>query len=348
MKTILNSSQKVVILIVSFFFSVYLILNSSHPFIGCKSEEVTSKKDSIVPWKFPDVSEIKDDVDGKIIKLGRKIFVETYKYLGPDVKDTSKRYLKTNMDCQNCHFRGGTVKNVFGLVGVYSSYPAKDPRSDKEITIKDRVNQCMIRSMNGKMLPDDSNEMNALVAYLKWLSTYVPKGSHAEGRGVPKISLLNRAANPANGMQVFARNCMTCHAENGYGVLNDPGNVKVPADSLNGYDFPPVMGPDSYNVGAGMYRLLVAAAFIYSKMPYNDATLSVEDSYDVAAYINTEPRPKLAGVNNDYPDLKFKPIDFPFPPFDDKFSAEQHKYGPYQQMINGDESSKMIDPNTGR
>ncbi|HMS33142.1 MAG TPA: c-type cytochrome [Ignavibacteria bacterium] len=345
MKTLITPSGKILILILMFISSLYLLLNNSHPFIGCKSEQVAVKKDSIVPWKFPDVSSLKDDEEGRIIKLGRKIFNETYKYIGPDVKDTSKRYLKTNMDCQNCHFKGGTVKNVFGLVGVYNSYPSLDSRSDKVISIQQRINQCMTRSLNGKAIPETGDEMNALVAYIKWLSTDIPKGTRTEGAGVPKISLMNKAADPINGKLVFARNCMTCHAENGFGVLNDPGNVVVAADSLNGYDFPPVMGPDSYNDGAGMYRELTATAFIYAKMPYNDAVLSLEDSYDVAAYINSEPRPKKEGLEKDYPNLKLKPIDAPFPPYDDKFTQEQHKYGPFQQMIKDGETSKMVDPN---
>lgn len=348
MKSIITSSRKTVILTVLIFTSVYLFLNDSHPFMGCKSEQLTTKKDTLVPWKYPDVSSLKESGADNVIRLGRKIFLETYKYIGPDMKDTSKRYLGNNMDCQNCHFKGGTVKYVLGLVGTYSNYPAFDARSDKIISIKERINQCMTRSMNGKPLPEDSEEMSALTAYLKWLSTDVPKGTRAEGNGVPKIDLIKRAADPVNGKLVFARNCMTCHAENGYGVLNDPGNVVVAADSLNGYDFPPVMGPDSYNDGAGTFRLLTSTSFIYSKMPYNDAVLSLEDSYDVAAYINSQPRPKKEDLEKDYPNLKLKPIDAPFPPYDDKFTDIQHKYGPYQQMLKDGESSKMIDPNTAR
>lgn len=348
MNTIITPSGKIFILILLFITSLYLLINDSHPFIGCKSEQVAVKKDSLVEWKFPDVSSLKDDDEGKIIKLGRKIFLETYKYIGPDVKDTSKRYLKTNMDCQNCHFKGGTVKNVLGLVGTYNSYPALDARSEKVISIQQRINQCLMRSMNGKPMPETAEEMNALVAYLKWLSTYVPKGTRVEGNGLPKIRAIDRAADPVKGKTVFAGNCMTCHAENGQGVLNDPGNVVVPADSLNGYDFPPVMGPDSYNDGAGMYRLIAAASFIYSKMPYNDAVLSIEDSYDVAAYINSGPRPKFLSTGSDYPNLKLKPIDDPFPPYDDKFSEAQHRFGPYLPMLKDGEMNKFLDANSGR
>lgn len=344
MKTILTSSQKVVVLIILFFISVYLISNDSHPFLSCKSETPVAKKDSVVSWKVPELNSIPDNKQGEIIKLGRNIFVETYKYIGPDVADVSKRFTGNNMDCQNCHFNAGTQKNVLGLVGTYSEYPKMDARSGKEIDIMERINNCMTRSMNGKAMPVESKEMEALVAYMKWLSTDIPKGAKVEGSGLPKIQLLDRAADTSKGRVVFHNNCITCHAENGNGALNKPANAEVAADSVSGYDYPPVFGYQSYNDGAGLYRLLTATSFIYHKMPLNDAELTIEQSYDVAAFINSMPRPRKSDLAKDYPDLKLKPIDFPFPPFNDNFSEEQHRYGPYQKMIIEGEKSIMIKP----
>lgn len=42
-------------------------------------------------------------------------------------------------------------------------------------TLKERINGCMERSMNGEALPNDSREMEAMIAYLKWLSEGVPE-----------------------------------------------------------------------------------------------------------------------------------------------------------------------------
>ncbi|HMQ70486.1 MAG TPA: hypothetical protein PKA90_15160 [Ignavibacteria bacterium] len=344
MKTTLTPSGKILILVTVFFMSAILISENSHPFIGCKKEEVAVKQDSIVPWKFPEASSIPDNEEGKIIKLGRDIFLETFKYIGPDVKDSSKRFTGNNMDCQNCHFSAGTSKTVFGLVGVYSKYPALDDRLNKVVSLQDRINSCLMRSMNGKAMPVDNPEMKALTAYLKWLGTYVPKGKRTDGGGLPKIELINRAADPSKGKLIFLDKCMTCHADNGSGIFDKPDMVDVAADSVYGYKFPPVMGVTSYNNGAGMYRLIVAAAFIYNKMPFNDAVLSVEESFDVAAYINTEPRPVFANSGSDYPDLKLKPVDSPFPPYDDTYSELQHKYGPFQPMVKLGEGSSMIEP----
>jgi thiosulfate dehydrogenase len=44
---------------------------------------------------------------------------------------------------------------------------------------------------------------------------------------------------------------------------------------------------------------------------------------DIAAYINSRPRPKRAHLDLDYPDRSRKPVDAPFAPFVDKFSLLQ-------------------------
>lgn len=348
MNLIFSPSQKLILVITLFFISFYLVTLDSHPFIGCKPKTPESIQDSVAKWKYPSLSSIPDDEEGKSVKLGRSIFIETYKYIGPDVPDSNKRYLGTNMDCQNCHFNAGTQQYILGLVGTYSQYPALDARTNKVISIQERINECLTRSLNGRALPVNSTEMNSLVAYLKWLSTDVPKGKKVEGNGVQMLSLLNRAADTAKGHLVFSNNCTTCHAEDGSGVLNKPGDIVVPADSMKGYDFPPVMGMQSYNDGAGMYRLLLSASFIHAKMPLNRANLSMEDSYDVAAYINSVPRPNKGNLDKDYPDLKLKPVDFPFPPYADNFSQAQHKYGPYQEILKADDPRYKVDPNVGK
>jgi thiosulfate dehydrogenase len=129
---------------------------------------------------------------------------------------------------------------------------------------------------------------------------------------------------------VFSEKCAACHGENGLGVRNGAsGDAK-------GYQFPPVWGPDSYNTGAGMHRVLTAAAFVKNNMPlgatFADPAISDEEAYDVAAYINSQPRPEKADLEKDFPDRLKKPVYAPFPPWIDGFSAEQHKYGPFEPI----------------
>ena len=58
------------------------------------------------------------------------------------------------------------------------------------------------------------------------------------------------------------------------------------------YTFPPLWGRDSYNAGAGMHRVHTAAAFIKANMPLGQPnTLTDQEAWDVAAYINGKPRP---------------------------------------------------------
>ena len=57
--------------------------------------------------------------------------------------------------------------------------------------------------------------------------------------------------------------------------------------------------------------------------------LSVDDAWDVAAYVLSQPRPNLAGIAHDFPNLLLKPVDTPYGPYADHFSEQQHKYGPF-------------------
>src|SRR5258705_214855 len=98
--------------------------------------------------------------------------------------------------------------------------------------------------------------------------------------------------------------CQSCHLQGG---TQPDGNGKrhgVPGDA-KGYLYPPLWGPDSFNDGAGMHRLIASATFIRANMPfgthYDAPTLSAEDAWDVAAYINTQERPQRASLDADYP-----------------------------------------------
>jgi thiosulfate dehydrogenase len=65
---------------------------------------------------------------------------------------------------------------------------------------------------------------------------------------------------------------------------------------------PPLWGPRSFNVGAGMARLQVTAAFVRSNMPFDTpGTLTSQDAFDVAAFMNGHERPDFAGKENDWP-----------------------------------------------
>ena len=138
---------------------------------------------------------------------------------------------------------------------------------------------------------------------------------------------LKRAADPARGRAIYARRCLACHNSDGSGI------PRSSADPALGYMFPPLWGGDVFNDGAGMARLSTMANFVHFNMPhgtdYLDVRLTVEESWDVSAYVLSQPRPHKAGLEKDFPDLLSKPADTPYPPYADGFSQAQHKYGPF-------------------
>ena len=138
---------------------------------------------------------------------------------------------------------------------------------------------------------------------------------------------LDRAADPERGRSLYANACAVCHGPDGSGVRRS-----LPTTDL-GYMMPPLWGADSFNDGAGMSRLITAANFIHFNMPhgadYLNPQLSPVDAWDIAAYVISQPRPRKAGLDRDFPDLLEKPVDVPYGPYADAFSAQQHKYGPF-------------------
>lgn len=281
-------------------------------------------------WKVPDVESLPKDKYGQMVRYGKELVTATYKYVGPEVADPKMRYAGNNFACQTCHLEAGTKKFGAPFVGAFADYPQYRPREDQVQNIEERVNGCMERSMSGKELPVDGKEMRAIVSYLHFMSKDVPVGSKLEGRAVPRIKIPARAADPVAGEVVYAENCAVCHGEDGLGKRNG-----VKGDAL-GYEFPPVWGPDSYNTGAGMARVIMAANFIKHNMPvgttYDAPALTDDQAFDVSAYINSKPRPEKANLDTDFPARKNKPVDAAFAPYV-YGTPEQHKYGPFQPLI---------------
>ncbi|WP_322098873.1 c-type cytochrome [Microvirga roseola] len=268
-----------------------------------------------------------DDDRGRLVRRGRSLITATYAHIGPEVAAPDKRYAGNNLSCSNCHLWGGTKKFGLPIFGLANQFPQYSSRQDREISVEDRVNACMTRSMNGRALPDDALEMRAIVAYIDFLSSGLPPGETLPGYGAGSMPELSRAADPDRGKAVYAQACTICHGTDGSGIRRS-----LPTTDL-GYMVPPLWGPDSFNTGAGMARLSVAANFIHFNMPhgtdYLNPRLSVSDAWDVAAYMLAQPRPLMPGAEKDFPDLLLKPVDTPYGPYADGYSQEQHRYGPF-------------------
>ena len=279
-----------------------------------------------VPWDYDVFKNVSFDnpATTEQVAYGRKLIMETADYLGPN---TSNPYAGNNLDCNSCHLDGGSKPFAAPFVTVPSQFPQFRSRENKEGTIQERINGCMQRSMNGKPLPVDSEEMEAMVAYMEWLSLNKPRGEKVAGNKFLKVDYPDRAVDLKHGEKVYAQHCTTCHQANGQGQRNAGSNT---------YLYPPLWGPDSYNHGAGMHRVLTAAQFIKGNMPLgttaDEPLLSDEEAYDVAGYINSFDRPLKSNPEADFPDKKLKPMSTPYGPWADDFSALQHKYGPFQEI----------------
>jgi thiosulfate dehydrogenase len=274
-------------------------------------------------WQAPDSTLIPLTPEGDLIRYGRELIAHTATYLGPNGK---VRSISNGMNCQNCHLRSGTKPFGNNYAAVVSTYPKFRARSGSIETIEKRINDCIERSLNGQPLEENSREMRAIIAWFQWLGKDVKKGVTPPGTGLTSLPFLDRPADPEKGRAVYKKHCEVCHGVNAEGTKHP--------DSAE-WKYPPLAGAMSYNIGAGLYRLSRFAGYVKSNMPngttFDKPVLTDEEAWDVAAYINSLPRPEKH-FSQDWPDIAAKPYDHPFGPYADSFSEKEHKFGPYRAI----------------
>lgn len=307
---------------------------SSAALSSCGDEEpatsIAEKDSAVTLWRGWTHYSIKPG--DTLEKYGYELIANTAAYLGP--KGTVAT-ISNGMNCQNCHVEGGTIPWGNNYSAVVSTYPKVRARSGQIETVAKRVNDCFERSLNGKALDTNSREMKAIIAYMHWVGDEIPKGESPAGSGIIDLPYLDRAADPVKGKSVYMASCQTCHGANGEGQPKPDGS---------GYVYPPMWGPNSYNDGAGLYRLSRFAGFVKANMPFLQATydhpkLTDAEAWDVAAFVNSQPRPKK-DISQDWPDISKKPIDHPFGPFSDGFGEAQHKFGPFKPIKEARDAAK--------
>lgn len=276
-------------------------------------------------WEAPDPYLAETDADAALISYGRDLVARTQDYFGENglVRPASIN----GMNCQNCHLDAGSKPFGNNYFAVESTYPQMRARSGALETIPKRVNDCFQRSLNGAPLDTNSREMQAIMAYMRWLGTGIPKGEKPKGSGLVEVPFLDRAAQAERGQHIYAEKCASCHAANGQG-LPMPDSPR---------QYPPLWGEKSYNEGAGLFRLSRFAGYVKANMPfgasYQNPQLSDEEAWDVAAFVNSQPRPKHPFLQTDWPKIEKKPYDHPFGPYADTFPEIQHKYGPFGPIL---------------
>ncbi|VVE56627.1 cytochrome C [Pandoraea sputorum] len=229
----------------------------------------------------PSEADIPDGPYGDAIRRGRDIFTRT----GLHVKD----HVGNQLSCDNCHLDAGRRANAAPMWAAYGAYPAFRATTGSVSTLEDRIAACFTYSMNapgsvsGKAPAPGSRVYPDLVTYMAWLANGAPVGERLRGAGYPRLSTAPGGYDLNRGQVIFRQNCAQCHGVDGQGSRDDQGHTA----------FPPLWGRGSYNWGAGMAQVNMAAAFIKANMPFGrPGSLTDQQAWDVAAYVDSHERPK--------------------------------------------------------
>lgn len=235
---------------------------------------------------------------GDSVRRGRAILMAT--------RDSLPEHVGNKLVCTNCHREAGTKASSGPWVGSFASFPQYNARAGRVIRIEDRINECLRRSLNGKPLADTSRAMTDMVAYMSFLSSGLPHGTRAPWLGYHRIPA--RVGNAARGDTVYTANCARCHGPHGEGTTVAP----------------PLWGPQSFAIGAGMARITTVAAFVRWNMPFDrPASLDDQSTYDVAAFILSHARPDTPGKERDWPNGD-PPDDVAYPTAAGRKPAPRH------------------------
>ena len=222
----------------------------------------------------PNEDTIPNDKYGDDVRLGKKIFTETYKY--------GRRYAGNDLSCANCHLDAGRQPHAGPMWAAYGMYPAYREMNDRSNSLEERIQQCFQFSLNGFAPALDAPELRALVSYMHFLAKGAPIGVAMPGRGYPQVVKTGSDPSPTRGGDIYKAKCASCHGANGAGQKKEGG----------GYTWPPLWGMDAYNKGAGMANNDLLAGFIKANMPLGQGwSLTDQEALDVAAYINLQIRP---------------------------------------------------------
>ena len=250
--------------------------------IGCKEERVADSNPVAENVIAPNIVAPVEDTtvypagpEGAVARRGFAILAAT--------RDSMPEYVGASMRCFSCHLNNGRRANAIPLEGAYGRYPSYSERDNRVISIQDRVNNCFRRSLAGRDVRVDGEQMNAIVLYLSLISRSIPGRAHIPGEGMPMPPQLT--GDTLRGVSIYTARCQRCHGDNGQGI--------PPAT--------PLWGPSSFSVGASLARVSRAATFIRHNMPFDSAgVLSDQQAFDVAAYVLSHPRPDSRGKELDW------------------------------------------------
>jgi thiosulfate dehydrogenase len=229
----------------------------------------------------PALSDIPSGPEGEAIRRGMATFADPGSHAGA--------FVGNSLACKNCHLDNGRRADSSPMWAAWVAYPQFRKKTGTINTMEDRIRGCFLYSMNapnspsGTPPPEGSDIYRDLEAYFHWLAKDAPTGTKMKGAGYPTPPLAQAGYDPQRGAKLFEAKCTGCHGSNGQGAQTPDGKVV----------YPPLWGPRSFNWGAGMARVDLAAGFIKANMPFDKpGTLSDQEAWDIAAFVDSQERPK--------------------------------------------------------
>lgn len=221
----------------------------------------------------PLAADAPDDAWGAAVRRGERL-VQNTAAEAPD-------HVGNGLACRNCHLDAGRKAGAAPLWAAYPNFPTFRAKNQTINSFQQRAQDCFLYSMNGVPPALGSDELNAIEAYAAYMAKGLRLGESPPGRGFPKIAAPALPFDEARGAGVYAEQCAACHGEDGAG------------QTLGDVAYPPLWGAPSYNWGAGMATIDKAAAFVRANMPQGmENSLSVQQAWDVAAFIDSQHRPQ--------------------------------------------------------
>jgi Cytochrome c len=195
--------------------------------------------------------------------LGYNILTDTAQY--------APGHAGNELTCATCHLEAGRSKNSISLVGAAATYPRFSANHKGSIDLAQKVQDCFARNLNATPPALDSRDMQAILAYLQWISKDIPVYASIPW-ALPAALGGSHKADAVSGAQVYADACAACHGEAGDGS-------------------PPLWGKGAYTDGSSLHDINTFAVFTHRFMPPDAATLTPEEALDVSSYVNAQPRP---------------------------------------------------------
>lgn len=239
--------------------------------------EFPQPNDGDLVFTPPQLENVPEGPLGDMIRYGYDLFVNTQQLRGENTFG--------DLNCVSCHLDGGAMPFSAPIWPAAVTLPDYRGKNWRVNTLEERISDCFAYSMNGVAPEQNSDEMNALLAYHTWMATGAPMypDQPIYGRGYGALAQPELEPDYARGELVYAEQCALCHGVDGQGQRSDDGQVQ----------FPPLWGDGSYNWGAGMVRIPTLAAFIKTNMPLGlPLTLTDQEAWDVAQFVNSHERPQ--------------------------------------------------------